>query len=68
MVTEEGRERSNKLRLTLIKSAHGRLPKHQACVRGLGLRRMHQSVEVEDTPCIRGMVRQVSYLLQVEEV
>jgi len=56
----------NTLKLTLVKSAHGRLAKHQACVRGLGLRRMHQSVEVEDTPATRGMVSKVAYLLRVE--
>jgi len=57
-----------KLKLTLVRSRHGRLAGHQACVRGLGLRRMHQSVVVEDTPAIRGMINKVSYLLKVEEV
>jgi len=56
------------LRLTLVRSVHGRLKNHQACVRGLGLRRMHQSVTVEDTPSNRGMVNRVSYLLEIEEV
>jgi len=46
---------------------HGRLANHKACVRGLGLRRMHHRVEVEDTPCVRGMINTVSYLLTVEE-
>jgi len=55
------------LRVTLTRSMHGRLAKHKACVRGLGLRRMHHSVEVEDTPCVRGMINTVSYLLTVEE-
>lgn len=54
------------LKVTLVKSMHGRLTKHQACVRGLGLRRMHQTVEVEDTPATRGMVNKVAYLLRVE--
>ncbi|MBA1330639.1 50S ribosomal protein L30, partial [Candidatus Endoriftia persephone str. Guaymas] len=40
---------------------------HQACVRGLGLRRMHHTVEVEDTPCTRGMAGKVSYMVKVEE-
>lgn len=57
-----------KLRITQIKSIHGRLPKHKACVAGLGLRKMHHTVELEDTPAIRGMINKVSYLLQVEEV
>lgn len=56
------------LRLTLVRSVHGRLKRHQACVRGLGLRRMHQSVTVEDTPSNRGMVNRVSYLLEIEEI
>lgn len=59
---------AKRLRVTLIKSMHGRLKKHEACVRGLGLRRMHHTVEVEDTPQNRGMVNKVSYLLKCEEV
>lgn len=55
------------VRLTLVRSMHGRLKAHQACIRGLGLRRMHQSVEVADTACNRGMIRKVSYMLKVEE-
>ena len=55
------------LKVTLVKSLIGRLPKHRACVRGLGLRRLRQTVEVEDTPQNRGMVRKVGYLLEVEE-
>lgn len=56
-----------KIKLTLVKSAHGRLEAHKACVRGLGLRRTHHSVEVIDTPENRGMINKVSYLLKVEE-
>ncbi len=56
------------MRITLVKSAHGRLERHKACVRGLGLRKMHQSVLVEDTPSTRGMVNRVSYLLKVEAI
>ena len=55
------------LKVTLVKSLIGRLPKHRACVRGLGLRRLHQTVEVLDTPQNRGMVNKVDYLLKVEE-
>jgi large subunit ribosomal protein L30 len=55
------------MKVTLVRSVSGRLEKHAACVRGLGLRRMHHTVEVEDTPCTRGMVNKVSYLLKVEE-
>ena len=52
--------------VTLVRSTIGRLRKHKACVRGLGLRRMHQSVEVEDTPAVRGMINKVAYMVRVE--
>lgn len=55
------------IKLTLVKSKYGRLPSHQACVRGLGLRRMHHSVEVADTAENRGMINRISYLLEVQE-
>lgn len=57
----------NKLTVTLLKSLSGRLAKHQACARGLGLRRIRQRVEVEDTPENRGMIKRISYLLEVRE-
>jgi large subunit ribosomal protein L30 len=56
-----------KLKVTLIGSLHGRKPKHKACVTGLGLRRRHHSVFVEETPAVRGMINKVAYLLKVEE-
>lgn len=56
------------LSLTLIRSKHHRLASHKACIAGLGLRRMHQTVQVIDTPENRGMVNKVHYLLNVEEV
>ncbi len=56
-----------KIRVTLVKSKFGRLKAHRACVAGLGLRRMHQTVEVIDTPENRGMINKVLYLLRVEE-
>ncbi|HLR87255.1 MAG TPA: 50S ribosomal protein L30 [Wenzhouxiangella sp.] len=59
---------NKKIRVTLVRSINSTLAKHRQTVRGLGLRRMHHSVELEDTPAIRGMIRQVDYLLQVEEV
>ncbi len=59
---------AKKLRVTLLRSTHGRLAAHKACVRGLGLRRIRQSVVVEDTAEHRGMINKVAYLLQVEEV
>ena len=58
---------AEKLKVTLVKSVHGRLAAHKACVRGLGLRRLHSSSMVIDTPENRGMIRKVSYLLKVEE-
>ncbi len=57
-----------RLRVTLLKSTIGRLPAHQACVRGLGLRRIGHSRVLLDTPEIRGMIRRVAYLLALEEV
>jgi large subunit ribosomal protein L30 len=59
---------AGKLKVTLLKSLSGRLEKHQACVRGLGLRRIRHSVEVADTPENRGMINKVAYLLKVEDV
>ena len=56
------------IRLTLLRSAYGRVPGHRECVRGLGLRRRHHTVMVQDTPENRGMVAKVAYLLKVEEV
>jgi len=53
--------------ITLVRSPIGRIAAHKACVSGLGLRRMHQTVSVEDTPFNRGMINTVSYLLKVEE-
>ena len=55
------------IKVTLIKSLIGRIEKHKACVRGLGLRRIGHSVNVEDTPSVRGMINRVSYLLRFEE-
>ncbi|MFZ8890779.1 MAG: 50S ribosomal protein L30 [Pseudomonadales bacterium] len=54
------------MRVTQIRSTAGRLKKHIACVHGLGLRRIGHSVEVEDTPAVRGMINKVPYLVRVE--
>ena len=51
----------------LVKSPTGRIAKHQACVRGLGLRRMNHTVTVAATPDNLGMINRVSYMLSVEE-
>ena len=58
---------TKELKVTLVKSKYGRLKSHKACVAGLGLRKMHQTVTVADTPENRGMINRVSYLLSVEE-
>jgi large subunit ribosomal protein L30 len=55
-----------KIRVTLVKSTNGCKRGHVATVRGLGLRRMHQTVEVEDTPQVRGMINRVHYLVRLE--
>ena len=72
MVTSDSKSKGKStagktIKLTLVRSPSGRLRTHKACVRGLGLRRMHHSVAVEDTACTRGMINKVSYLLRVEE-
>ena len=59
--------KTTELKVTLVKSKHGRLKNHKACVAGLGLRKIHQTVTVADTPENRGMINRVSYLLSVEE-
>ncbi len=55
------------MKVKLVRSASGRVKNHKACVQGLGLRRMHQVVEVEDTPATRGMANKVSYMVQILE-
>jgi len=61
------KQSSSKLRVTLVRSTNGTIGKHRETVRGLGLRRMHHTVELEDTPSIRGMINKISYLLRVEQ-
>ncbi len=57
---------STTVTITLRKSVSGRLKAHQSCVRGLGLRKIGQSVELPKTDSIMGMVKKVQYLLDVE--
>ncbi|WP_406665791.1 50S ribosomal protein L30 [Gallaecimonas sp. GXIMD1310] len=54
------------VKVTQVRSAIGRLPKHKATLRGLGLRKINHTVELEDTPAVRGMINQVIYMLKVE--
>jgi large subunit ribosomal protein L30 len=56
-----------KIRITLVKSFHGRLQSHKDTVRGLGLRRISHSVELDDTPEIRGMINKIAYMVRVED-
>ena len=56
-----------KISLTLVKGLRGTIHKHRESVKGLGLRHREHTVEVADTPAIRGMINQVSYLVKVEE-
>jgi large subunit ribosomal protein L30 len=55
------------VKVTQIRSIHGRLKSHRACIAGLGLRRIGHTVEVEDSPSVRGMINKVNYMLRVEE-
>ncbi|HEB78040.1 MAG TPA: 50S ribosomal protein L30 [Methylothermaceae bacterium] len=57
-----------KLKVTLVRSKIGRIRSHRATVTGLGLKRMHQTVVLDDTPEVRGMIKKVAYMLNVEEV
>ena len=55
------------IKVTQTRSSIGRLPKHKATLRGLGLRRINHTVELEDTPSVRGMINQVHYMIKVED-
>jgi large subunit ribosomal protein L30 len=55
-----------KIKVTLVKSVIGTKQSHRATVRGLGLRRLNHTVELIDTPAVRGMVNKVSYLVKCE--
>jgi large subunit ribosomal protein L30 len=59
---------AKKLRVQLSKSLSGRLEQHKACARGLGLRKIRQTVEVLDTPENRGMIRKIGYMVDVQEL
>jgi len=57
---------ASSIKVTLVRSTIGILPKHKLCVKGLGLRRIGHTVEVEDTPSVRGMINKVNYMVRVE--
>ena len=58
---------SKQVKLTLVRSLNGRLKSHKACARGLGIRKMHNPVNVIDTPENRGMINKISYMLKIED-
>lgn len=60
------KQKQNTIKITLTKSLSGRLAAHKASAEGLGLRKIHQTVEVQDNPCVRGMINAISYMLKVE--
>ncbi len=60
-------KKAGTIKVTQTKSSSGRLQNHQDCVRGLGLRRIGHSVDVQDTPANRGMISKISYMVRVEE-
>jgi len=68
MVNPKKSMTGKKLRVTLVRSPHGTGERHIACVRGLGLRRIRHSVELVDTPAVRGLINKVSYLVKCEEI
>lgn len=55
-----------KIKVTLVKSIIGTKQDHRATVRGLGLRKLNSTSELEDTPAVRGMIQKVQYLVKVE--
>ncbi len=58
---------ADKLKVTLVRSMIGRPEKHRRVLRGMGFRKMNRTVQLEDTPSIRGMINAVSHLVKVEE-
>ena len=59
---------ADKLKITLVKSTIGAIPKHKATVEALGLKKLHKSVEMPDNEAVRGMIWQVKHLVKVEEI
>ena len=58
---------AEQLKITLVKSTIGAVPKHKKTVEALGLRKLHKTVILPDNAAVRGMVKQVEYLVKVEE-
>ena len=55
------------IKVTLVRSPIGTKPNHRKCVKGLGLRKINHTVEVEDTPSVRGMINRIQYMIRVED-
>lgn len=62
----QGKTQGKTIKVTLLRSLIGTRPEHRASVRGLGLRRINHTVELADSPAIRGMINKVSYLVRCE--
>lgn len=59
--------KKKQIKVTLVRSPIGFQPRHRECVRGLGLKKIRQTVVLEDTPSVRGMVNKIDYMVRVEE-
>ncbi|MDD3184689.1 MAG: 50S ribosomal protein L30 [Anaerostipes sp.] len=59
---------ADKLKITLVKSTIGAIPKHKKTIEALGLKKMHKTVEMPDNASVRGMIHQVQHLVKVEEI
>lgn len=59
---------ADKLKITLVKSPIGAIPKHRATVEALGLKKLNKSVELPDNDAVRGMIWHVKHLVKVEEI
>ena len=59
---------AEKLRITLVKSPIGAVPKHRKTVEAMGLTKMHKTVELPDNAATRGQIQQIGYMLKVEEI
>ncbi len=59
---------AGKINVTLVRSMIGRPEKHRRVLKGMGLTKMNKTVQLEDTPAIRGMIEKVSHLVKAEEI
>jgi len=66
-VTMADKQAGKTIRVTLVRSLINTRASHRSTVRGLGLRRLNHTVELEDTPAVRGMINKVGYLLRLED-